>query len=253
MGNSAFKKLCRIAGETCIRYRLISDGDRILVGLSGGKDSFILMHLLEHLRRHAPVDFTVTAATFDPGFENFNADMTAGYCKEHNWEHRIIKMDIPAVISEKGMDEAPCVLCSRLRRGKLYGLANSLQCGKLALGQHLDDIITSFFMSVCRGQGITSMAPKVTPQNPDHPTVIRPLALVPESLIVECAAEFGLPEKTGKCRYEKLVKEGDRAAFAQLVNDLAEKIPGLRSNIANSLSRVEADHLLVVPENIPEK
>ena len=92
------------------------------------------------------------------------------------------------------------------------------------------------------------MAPKVRPQDPTHPTVIRPLALVPESLIKECAAAFAFPEKTGYCRYENTVRSGDRAAFAGLVGELAQKIPGLRENIAHSLTRVELDHLLIEPD-----
>ena len=248
METSAFKKLCRIAGETCVRYRLISDGDRILVGLSGGKDSFTLMHLLEHLRRHAPVKFSVAAATFDPGFEGFDLKNIAGYCKENHWEHHVVKMDIPSLLREKSLESSPCVLCSRLRRGKLYGLANQLDCNKLALGQHLDDVINSFFMSLCRGQGITSMAPLVRPQNPEHPVIIRPLALVPEELICQCAGNFSFPEKTGICRYEATVKNGDRAHFKKLINELSDRIPGLRENIAHSLTKVESAHLLIPPE-----
>ena len=245
--NNIFKKLCRLAGETCVRYRLISEGDRIMVALSGGKDSFVLMHLLEHLQQHAPVDFSLTAATFDPGFENFGVEKIAAYCAEHHWEHQIVKLDIPAIIREKNMHDAPCMLCSRLRRGKLYGLAAASNCGKLALGQHLDDVIASFFMSVCRGQGITSMAPLVKPQDPAHPTVIRPMALIPENLIREYAATLPLPQKSGVCLYENHVKNGDRAAFSSLTEELSQRIPNLRENIAHSLSRVELAHLLIPP------
>lgn len=248
MESREFKKLCRIAGECCVNYRLIADGDRILVGLSGGKDSFMLMHLLEHLSGKAPVKFTFEAATFDPGFDGFNVENIISCCREHNWKHHLVKMNIPEIIREKNMEKSPCVLCSRLRRGKLYGLAQKLNCNKLALGQHLDDVINSFFMSLCRGQGITSMAPLVKPQNPEHPTVIRPLALVPEELIKTCAIQLQLPEKTGLCRYESLVKNGDRAQFAALIDDLAEKIPHLRENIAHSLTKVESDYLLIPPK-----
>jgi tRNA 2-thiocytidine biosynthesis protein TtcA len=247
--NRDFKKLCRTAGECCVKYRLIDDGDRLLVGLSGGKDSFMLMHLLDHLSRCAPVEFTFEAATFDPGFENFNVEKIAEYCRIHNWKHHVVKMNIPEIIAEKSMEDAPCVLCSRLRRGKLYGLARELSCNKLALGQHLDDVITSFMMSLCRGQGITSMAPKVVPQDPEHPVIIRPLALVTEELIINCAKQMDFPEKTGFCRYENTVKTGDRAAFSALIGELSEKIPHLRENIAHSLTRVEADHLLVPPKD----
>jgi tRNA 2-thiocytidine biosynthesis protein TtcA len=174
-------------------------------------------------------------------------ETTVQYCREHNWKHEIISLDIPAVIAEKKMEKNPCMLCSRLRRGHLYKLAGELNCGKLALGQHLDDIISSFLMSLCRGQGLTSMAPLVQPDNPAHPAVIRPLALVPEELIRNCARNFGVPEKSGVCQYEETLKKGDRAQFSALVDELSLRIPGLRSNIAKSLSKVEIDHLLVIP------
>lgn len=248
MADHEFKKLCRLAGETCVRYRLISEGDRILVGLSGGKDSFMLMHVLRHLQKHAPVRFSFAGATFDPGFENFDTAAITEYCRENFWEHHVVKMNIPEIIRDKGMEKSPCVLCSRLRRGKLYGLARELNCNKLALGQHLDDVISSFFMSVCRGQGITSMAPKVKPADPAHPVIIRPLALVSEKLISACAAQYPIPRNSGICRYEKTVGSGDRAEFGRMIDELASRIPHLRENIAHSLAKVESDHLLVVPE-----
>lgn len=247
MNTRDFKKLCRIAGETVVRYRLIADGDRILVGASGGKDSFVLLHLLDHLRHVAPVKFDFIAATFDPQFEDFGIDAIAGYCREHHWAHHTVSVNIPAVIAEKKMEKNPCMLCSRLRRGNLYRLAGELHCNKLALGQHLDDVISSFLMSLCRGQGLTSMAPLVKPDAPSHPEVIRPLALVPEKLISACAQTLPLPEKSGRCRYENRVENGDRAFFSQLVDELACRIPDLHSNIARSLTRVEPEHLLIPP------
>ena len=166
-------------------YKMIEEGDRVAVGVSGGKDSFVLMHVLDHLQKAAPVNFSFVAATFDPGFENFGTEQVAAYCKVHGWEHHVVKMDMVSIIREKNFEVSPCVLCSRLRRGKLYGLASELKCNRLALGQHLDDIVVSFLMSVCRGQGISTMAPVVNPKNPDYPAVIRPLVLVPEKLIAE--------------------------------------------------------------------
>ena len=153
---------------------------------------------------------------------------------------------IAAIVQEKGFDRAPCVLCSRLRRGKLYGLAQELNCNKLALGQHLDDIVSSMLISLCRGQGLTTMAPRVQPDDPAHPAVIRPLALIPESLIVEYSATLTLP-RTGICRYREQLQQGDRAYFKGVIESLSEYIPDLRSNIAHSLGKVEIDHLLVVP------
>ena len=244
---NAFKKLCRIAGETVVKYRLIEDCDRILVGVSGGKDSYVLMHLLNHLRSAAPVHFDFEAVTFDPGFPEFAAGKTADYCRKMNWKHHTVNMNIASIIEEKSFDRSPCVLCSRLRRGKLYGLANELKCNKLALGQHLDDIVSSMLISLCRGQGITTMAPRVVPDNPDNPVIIRPLALVPEDLVAECAKDFGI-EVGGICRYKEQLESGDRVYFKNLISQLSEHIPDLRSNIAHSLQKVELDHLLIVPE-----
>ena len=103
---SEFRKVCRLAGEACVRYHLTGEGDRILVGLSGGKDSFILMHVLEHLRQHAPVKFSLVAATFDPGFPHFDCDKIAGYCREQKWEHHTVRLNIPEIIREKGMGKS---------------------------------------------------------------------------------------------------------------------------------------------------
>ena len=246
--DNAFKKLCRISGETVVKYRLIEDGDRILVGVSGGKDSFILMHLLAHLQSAAPVHFEFEAVTFDPGFPEFAAEKTAEYCRKMNWVHHTVNMNIASIIEEKSFDRSPCVLCSRLRRGKLYGMANELKCNKLALGQHLDDIISSMLISLCRGQGITTMAPRVVPDSPENPVIIRPLALVPEALVAQCAEDFGI-EVGGICRYKEQLESGDRVYFKNLISQLAGHIPDLRSNIAHSLQKVEIDHLLIIQED----
>ncbi len=241
--SSRVKKWCHCAGEALARYRLIGEGDRILVAVSGGKDSMVLLHLLQHWRASAPVRFEVAAATFDPGFFDFGAERIGAYCRERKWEHHILRLPIPEIIEEKKFGASPCVLCSRLRRGKLYGLAAELGCNKLALGQHLDDVIASFWMSVCRGQGLRTMAPLVRPGDPAAPTVIRPLALTPESLIRDVAAELELPA-AGKCPYENQLESGDRAYFRGLTEHLAERIPGLRGNLIRSLGHIEVEHLL---------
>ena len=242
-----FKKLRKIAGEAIVRYGMIQDGDRILCGLSGGKDSFVLLEVLHQLQKAAPVKFDILAVTFDPGFPEFNAAGTAGFCRKKNWEHHMINMQISEIIEEKDFTHAPCVMCSRLRRGKLYGLARELNCNKLALGHHLDDIIISFLMSLCRGQGVTTMAPVVPPKSPDKPWIIRPMALAPESLIIQCAAVMELPV-SGICRYKEQLDDGDRKYFQQTLGEWEKRIPDLRSNIARSLANPQIEHLLCVPD-----
>lgn len=239
----AFRELCRLAGQAVARYRMIGEGDRILVGLSGGKDSFLLLHVLHALRRRSPVRFELVAATFDPGFPEFNADAISAYCRKREWEHRVIRLDIAALLAEKQFEETPCILCSRLRRGKLYGLAEREECGKLALGQHFDDIAVSFLMSLCRGQGLTTMGPNVAAKTKEKIRIIRPLALAPESLILRCRDERELPD-AGKCRYEEQLADGDRAYFRGLLDQLAERIPNLRSQMLRSLGNVQTQYLL---------
>jgi len=242
-GNPAFRELCKLTGQAVTRYRMIEEGDRILVGLSGGKDSFMLLHALHALRRKAPVHFELIAATFDPGFPEFHADRIADYCREQGWEHRIVRLDIAGILAEKACDDTPCVLCSRLRRGKLYGLAAAESCGKLALGQHFDDIAASFLMSLFRGQGLRTMGPNIATTAKEHVRVIRPFALAPESLIIRCRDEFGLPV-AGKCRYEEQLENGDRAYFRGLLDEISERIPNLRSQMLRSLANVQVDYLL---------
>lgn len=239
----AFRELCRLAGQAVARYRMIGEGDRILVGLSGGKDSFLLLHVLHALQRRAPIRFEIVAATFDPGFPEFNTAAIAQYCREREWEHRVVRLDIAALLEEKQFKATPCILCSRLRRGKLCGLAGEEHCGKLALGQHFDDIAVSFLMSLCRGQGLTTMGPNVATGTGEQIRVIRPLALAPESLIIRCRDERTLPD-AGKCRYEEELADGDRAYFRRLLDELAERIPNLRSQMLRSLGNVRAEHLL---------
>ncbi len=241
--STTFKKICRLAGNAIVDYNMIEDGDRILIGISGGKDSMILLKVLKHLSHAAPVHFTLSAATFDPGFPGFSTDGTASFCEESGVPHHVINLNIPKLLEEKGLTDKPCMLCSRLRRGSLYSLAEKLNCNKIALGQHLDDIEISFLMSICRGSGLSTMGPNV-PAEEHALRVIRPLAYTPEALIVQMASEMKLP-KRGECIYrEQLENSGDRAYFRSILEKISEKIPDLRSNLLRSLSNVQEEYLL---------
>ena len=121
-----FKKICRLAGNAIVDYHMIEDGDQILVGVSGGKDSMILLKVLKHLSCAAPVRFTLSAATFDPGFAGFSTDGTASYCESLGIPHHVVNLNIPKLLEEKSLTDKPCMLCSRLRRGNLYSLAEKL-------------------------------------------------------------------------------------------------------------------------------
>lgn len=202
----------------------------------------MLCHLIEHLRRRAPFDFTFAAVTFNPMFPEFNLERTAAYAARQGWEHHQIDFPMAEFLAEKQALRHPCALCSRMRRGKLYGKAVELNCTKLALGHNLDDLCASFLMSLCRGQGLKTMAPVIKP-NKENFLIIRPLAFIPEDLIREVARTAAFPD-SGKCSYEeRLDADGDRAYFMRLLGQLELRIPHLRQNMLHSLRHPRAEFL----------
>ena len=240
---TAFRKILRLTGTAIHRYDMIHDGDRILVAVSGGKDSLMLLHVLEKLRQRAPVKFELVPVTFYPGFTEFNLEGLRSYLTEQGWNLQVVSLDIPAVLADKGITEQPCVLCSRLRRGHLYGAADRWQCGKLALGQHLDDLCISLLIGLFRGQGLMTMGPNVAGDR-DGKRIIRPFAMVPEALIREAMTPFAFPS-CGDCQYKvQLEQDGDRAFFKRMLADLEQRIPDVRQYMLHSMSDLRPEHLL---------
>jgi len=239
----SFRKICRLAGKAIGDYRMIAENDFILTGLSGGKDSMVLLLVLDYFRKKAPVHFRLAAATFDPGFEGFDAASTHAFCEALGIEHHTVRLQVGAVIERTGTEHKPCVVCSRLRRGNLYALAKRIGANKLALGQHLDDIAVSFFISACRGGGLTTMGPNV-PSDDNAIRVIRPLAYAEEKLTSAAAREKGIVPH-GECIYKKQLEEsGDRAYFKRLLRQMEQDIPGLLPNLLHSLSDIRPAYLL---------
>jgi len=238
-----FERLRIQVGHAIRDYRMIADGDRILVGLSGGEDSLVLMHVLHALQRRAPVRFEIFSATVDMGFEGFDAPALAAYCAKQGWHHDVIRFDGVAVLAEKNTAKRPCALCSRLRRGKLHGTADRLGCNTIALGQQLDDLVVSTLMSLFRGHGLKTMGPHV-PADAGSKRLIRPLCYVPKALVHDAALGFGFPT-VKSCPYLHLLDEsGDRAFILRLLTDLDGHFPNLRQNVLASLKHVEVEHLL---------
>ena len=237
-----YKKICRQMGSAIEKYNLIQENDRILIGLSGGKDSMVLCHLMHEFQKKAPIKFELEVITFDPQFEEFNLPDIKSYAQKENWKHHVKTLDIAEIIDDKDFSKNPCVLCSRLRRGLLYKAAAELNCNKLALGHHLDDAVISFMMSYFRGQGLTTMAPN-TMGDGGNLRIIRPLITTNESWIAEFAKFFDLPV-SGKCKYGKVLAEkGDREYFKNLLVEVEKKIPDFRSNALKSMSNIQKDFL----------
>ena len=241
--NSYFTKICKKTTKTVKKYNLIEEGDRILVGISGGKDSLILMHILENLRRRAPFKFEIIAGTFSPGFDSFNVKKVEEYIRAFDWEFHIAEVDIQPILDEVNTAKNPCALCSRIRRGNLYKLMDELGCNKLALGHHLDDLCISLLISLFRGHGLKTMGPNVK-ADAGRKRVIRPLACINQDWIIEAVKSFDFP--TGiDCDYkEQLKNNGDRAFFVDLLRNLESKFPNIKENMLASMSNVESEHLL---------
>lgn len=239
----AWNALRRKVGRAIAAYRMIAAGDRLLLGVSGGKDSMVLLKLLADLRRRSPVKFSLVAATFDPGFSRFNCRKVADFARECGVEFVRKSLPVAEIIEEKRASERPCVLCSRLRRGVLYATARELGCGKLVLAHHLDDIAVSLLIGLFRGQGLTTMTPNAPTADPNL-RVIRPLAFAEEREVALAAKSLRL-RFGNRCPYEKeLKKEGDRAMFARELAKLEKRIPHVRQLMLKSMSDVRPDYLL---------
>lgn len=246
----AWRKVCSAAAQTSAQFKLLEPGDRVLVALSGGADSFVMLEVLLELRKRVPFDFTLEAVSFDPGFPQLQIELIAEYCQQKQIRHTVVAMDMPQMFEQTPQTRyrRPCVWCSRMRRGKLYGLAREKNFNKLALGHHADDLLESFIMSLMRGQGLTTMAPNV-PADTQHAEngslrIIRPLAMCVESLVKKSAEFFEFPA-VGDCPYQQeLADSGDRARVKRMLAEWAQDIPDLRQLMLKSLKNVEAEYLL---------
>jgi tRNA 2-thiocytidine biosynthesis protein TtcA len=240
---SLLKPLARRVGRAIQDYRLIRDGDRILCAMSGGKDSFAMLHLLDHLRRRAPVRFELVAVTVDQGYRGFRADVMERYFREHGFEHHVERTNIAEVIDDTmPLGDTHCSMCARLRRGVLYRLAPVLRCNTIALGHHADDLLETLFMSQLFNGEICSMPPILRSRDGRN-TVIRPLCYVWEDEIVRFVKEVGFPVICCACP-----ACGDHSLMRRrmkvLLQRLEEEHPGVKASLLRALSNVRADHLL---------
>lgn len=246
MTSKLFSKISKLATKAISQYKMIKDGDRLLVGVSGGNDSMVLMHLLTHLQRRAPINFSLKAITVDAGWDGLDIPSLHQYCLKQSWDHTVIHFAGKELLKEKDAEKRPCALCARLRRGKLHGYANEYGYNKIVLGQHLDDICVSLMMGLFRGQGLTTMGPNVGADqaNGGDKRIIRPMAFCVKSMIDACAEEFNFPT-FGECDYGKMLQaSGDRSFLENHLKELENRFPDIRQNMLRSMSDVRPDYLL---------
>jgi len=192
------KKLRHLTGKAINDYLMIREGDRLLLGLSGGKDSLSLLHVLLHFQRHAPIKFELAAMTVDPQSDDFDPSPLILYLKSINVEYFYVKEAI-LEMADKYMDgDSYCSFCSRIKRGIMYSTARKHDCNVLVLGQHLDDLAESFMMSAFHGGKLKTMKAHYTNDEGDI-RVVRPFVYVREKMLASFAQENGLPVIVENC------------------------------------------------------
>ena len=224
-------------------FNLMEDGDRVMVGLSGGKDSWALMQTLDNLRQRAPITFSLIAVNVDSGYKDFKHGVIARTCEERGWEYRIEHTSIGDVmddILESGA--TPCSLCARLRRGVLYRIASEVGATKIALGQHLDDFVETLLLNLFFAGALKAMPARLVSDNGAH-VVIRPFAYVGEDEARLYCKEVGLPI-IGCCCPACGDLSLQRQRVKRLIMDLEVEHPGVKQSMLKALGNVMPRHLL---------
>jgi tRNA 2-thiocytidine biosynthesis protein TtcA len=224
-------------------FNLIEDGDRVMVGVSGGKDSWALIQILDELRHRAPIDFSLVAVNVDSGYKDYKHDVIARTCEARGWEYRIEHTEIGELMDDiLEANATPCSLCARLRRGVLYRIASEIGATKIALGHHLDDFIETLLLNLFFAGALKAMPARLVSDNGQH-TVIRPLVYVDESEARLYAKERGL-EIIGCCCPACGDLSLQRQRVKRLITDLEIEHPGLKNSMLKALTNVMPRHLL---------
>ncbi|CAA6815308.1 MAG: tRNA(Cytosine32)-2-thiocytidine synthetase [uncultured Campylobacterales bacterium] len=243
------KSILSLAGKTNGTYGLIKEGDKVLVGLSGGKDSFTLTHTLKHIQRVVPFDFHIKAVTVNYGMPGEDYSFITKHCEKYGIEHEVIQTKTFELAGEKiRKNSSFCSFFSRMRRGALYGTALAQGYNKLALGHHLDDAVESFFMNFTYNGSLRSLPPVYTAENGVE--VIRPLIMARERQLAECAKLNDFPvigdEACPAFRFDVKMPRA-RAEAKELLATLESSNKDLFVSLKKAFTKIHQESFFVEP------
>jgi tRNA 2-thiocytidine biosynthesis protein TtcA len=236
------KRLCREVGKAIVDYNMIEQGDKVMVCVSGGKDSYALLDILLKLQARAPIDFELIAVNLDQKQPGFPADVLPAYLEKLGVKFHIENQDTYSIVKDKIPEgKTMCSLCSRLRRGILYRVAKELGCTKIALGHHRDDMLQTLLLNMFFGGKLKGMPPKLQSDNGEH-IVIRPLAYVDERDLVKWAAQQQYP--IIPCTLCGSQENLQRKQAGIMLREWQAKHPGRLDNMLHAMQNVVPSHLM---------
>jgi tRNA 2-thiocytidine biosynthesis protein TtcA len=240
--NKLEKKLCRLVGQAIGDFGMIEEGDKVMVCVSGGKDSYAMLDILMKLRERAPINFEIVAVNLDQKQPNFPAEILPNYLKSLGVQYHIEEQDTYSIVKRVIPEgKTTCGLCSRLRRGILYRVADELGATKIALGHHRDDILETLMLNMFYAGKLKGMPPKLRSDDGKH-IVIRPLAYVPEKLLERYAADMSFP--IIPCDLCGSQPNLQRQVMKEMLRDWEKKYPGRVENLFRSMHHIVPSHLM---------
>ena len=240
--NKLEKKLCRLVGQAIGDFGMIEDGDKVMVCVSGGKDSYAMLDILMKLRERAPIHFEIIAVNLDQKQPNFPAEILPNYLKSLGIQYHIEEQDTYSIVKRVIPEgKTTCGLCSRLRRGILYRVADELGATKIALGHHRDDILETLMLNMFYAGKLKGMPPKLRSDDGKH-IVIRPLAYVPEKLLERYAADMSFP--IIPCDLCGSQPNLQRQVMKEMLREWEKKHPGRVENLFRSMHHIVPSHLM---------